>query len=248
MSLALSQPFQCQRFICDPFVHTEHIIWGFWFIAEWMDRSFICWAGNFDGPNAEINFVLQLLGIWFITEWQALGSPSNIRFVELGPGRGTLANDIVQTFQHFRQKIFGKTQITFHFIEVSESLSKIQCETLCVSGSKKENQTDECFQEGQSKVGGFPMYWHRDIESIPDNTFTFFLAHEFFDALPIHKFVRTDQGWREVYVDVQSENDDKLHFIELPEVTLATRLIKVSDGLFKYIQYMTMHKNWNSMF
>ena len=157
------------------------------------------------------------------------------RLVELGPGRGTLANDIVQTFQHFRQKIFGTTRMSFHFVEVSETLSKIQFNNLCgkrldwneVGGDWESNVKEECYQSGMSKFGDIEMHWHRDLDSVPDDGFTFFLAHEFFDALPIHKFVQTDKGWREIYVDVKPGSDNTLHFTQLPEATLATKLIKV---------------------
>ncbi|KAK3912432.1 Protein arginine methyltransferase NDUFAF7, mitochondrial [Frankliniella fusca] len=46
---------------------------------------------------------------------------------------------------------------------------------------------------------GTPVYWYYSIGEVPNN-FSCYLAHEFFDALPIHKFKKTAEGWREILV------------------------------------------------
>jgi len=35
----------------------------------------------------------ELLGVWLVQVWRALGRPSPVAFAEIGPGRGTLARD-----------------------------------------------------------------------------------------------------------------------------------------------------------
>lgn len=65
------------------------------------------------------------------------------------------------------------------------------------------------------------LNWYTSVEEIPESRcfsitnpsicslwkvlakdeFTLFVAHEFFDAMPINVFEKTDMGWREVLID-----------------------------------------------
>ena len=38
----------------------------------------------------------ELIGIWAAAAWRAMGSPENVRLVELGPGRGTMMLDALR--------------------------------------------------------------------------------------------------------------------------------------------------------
>ena len=66
-------------------------------------------------------------------------------------------------------------------------------------------------REAVSKFGP-PVRWYRDLESVPRGCFSFLLAHEFLDALPVHKFVRDREAreWREVLVDLDPDRPGKL--------------------------------------
>jgi NADH dehydrogenase [ubiquinone] 1 alpha subcomplex assembly factor 7 len=41
---------------------------------------------------------LQLVALWFVNEWMMAGSPEDIKLVELGPGRGTMADDMLRVW------------------------------------------------------------------------------------------------------------------------------------------------------
>lgn len=43
-----------------------------------------------------LRVVCQLIGVWCVSEWIATGKPKAFQLVELGPGRGTLTEDILR--------------------------------------------------------------------------------------------------------------------------------------------------------
>ncbi|NXS45682.1 NDUF7 methyltransferase, partial [Balaeniceps rex] len=162
----------------------------------------------------------ELIGIWYISEWIATGKPKAFQLVELGPGRGTLTDDILRVFNQLAS-LLSKCDVSIHLVEVSPKLSEMQA--LMLTGGKVEsNPKDEsAYMKGISKTG-IPIFWYRDIQDVPPG-YSFYLAHEFFDALPIHKFQRTEKGWCEVLVDIDPEVPDQLRFVLSPSSTPATK-------------------------
>lgn len=43
--------------------------------------------------------LLQLIGVWIISEWMGAGQPKQLQLVELGPGKGSLASDVIRVRQ-----------------------------------------------------------------------------------------------------------------------------------------------------
>ncbi|SGY79980.1 BQ5605_C008g05268 [Microbotryum silenes-dioicae] len=128
----------------------------------------------------------ELLAIWFVTQWAAQGAPSKVRIVELGPGKGTLLADVLRTFKALPQAS-ARPVTSIHLVESSAALRKVQKEKLANSG----------FADVETR------WWDNAVEVPPsEDEFTIVIAHEFFDALPIHIFENTPKGWREVLVDV----------------------------------------------
>ncbi|TNY18197.1 S-adenosyl-L-methionine-dependent methyltransferase [Rhodotorula diobovata] len=128
----------------------------------------------------------ELLAIWYVTQWLAQGSPKRVRVVELGPGRGTLLADILRTFRALPPQSRPPVS-SIHLVEQSDQLKAVQKARLVETG-----------------FGETPVEWHADVKGVPhsDDEFTVLIAHEFFDALPVHIFENTQKGWREVLVDI----------------------------------------------
>ncbi|KFO20335.1 hypothetical protein H920_18280 [Fukomys damarensis] len=128
----------------------------------------------------------ELLGIWFISEWMAAGKNAAFQLVELGPGRGTLMGDILRVFSQLGS-VLKNCDVSVHLVEVSQALSELQALTLTEAKIPVEQNAESLvYMKGVTK-SGFPISWYRDLQDVPKGC-SFFLAHEFFDVLPVHKF------------------------------------------------------------
>ncbi|KAL6095500.1 ndufaf7 [Pungitius sinensis] len=169
----------------------------------------------------------ELLGVWIVSEWIGAGRPERLQLVELGPGKGSLASDVLRVFSQL-QSVVGGASLSLHLVEVSPVLSRLQAHKLTGTQSREADAEDEPVYRRGETAAGLPVSWYRRLEDVPTG-FSIFLAHEFFDALPIHKFQRTQRGWREVMVDVDPEKTDQLRFVVAPSPTLASSTLVQAD-------------------
>nr|XP_013999513.1 unnamed protein product [Salmo salar] len=170
----------------------------------------------------------ELLGIWCLSEWMGAGKPSRFQLVEFGPGRGSLANDILRVFSQLRGAL-GGAAVSVHLVEVSPKLSQVQAQCLTGDQSQVSASEDEPVYRQGTSTTGLPISWYRNLDDVPRG-FSIYLAHEFFDALPIHKFQGTEKGWREVMVDIDPDEPGKLRLVIVPAPTLAsTQLIQADE-------------------
>lgn len=159
----------------------------------------------------------ELIAIWFLNEWSKVGSPKPVQIVELGPGRGTLSQDILRVFSHFN----CLKAASLHLVEVSPTLSDIQARNLCMQSHIVPDKNSIIYRQGISHEG-IPVNWYRHLSDVP-NAFTLLVAHEFFDALPIHKFQKTDRGFREVLIDIQPGEAIAFRYVIANEETPAVK-------------------------
>ncbi|CAG8541041.1 4507_t:CDS:2 [Paraglomus occultum] len=97
-------------------------------------------------------------------------------------------------------KDFFKSLKNVHLIEVSPALRKLQHDKLC--GDK----SSIALEFAKPK-----FHWQESIRNIP-GVWSMIIAHEFFDALPVHQFKKTKDGWREIMVDVDESDQSTYHF------------------------------------
>ena len=114
----------------------------------------------------------ELIGAALADVWDRAGRPP-CHYVELGPGRGTLAVDVLRAM--------AKAGLTppVHFVETSPRLRIEQAERVPAAT------------------------WHDDLTTLSDDAPLLIVANEFFDALPIEQLVRSADGWHQRLVACQ---------------------------------------------
>ncbi len=130
----------------------------------------------------------ELLGAFLADVWLQLGSPSPCILLELGPGRGTLMADILRS----TAKITG-----FH-----AALQVIMIETSPVLCEKQQASLQHLHNN---------ILWRTNLNQLPALPLLA-VANEFFDALPIRQFIRTDIGLCERMISLDPQNPEKLAF------------------------------------
>lgn len=121
----------------------------------------------------------ELLGLWVAQCWLAQGRPQHFTFAELGPGRGTLIADALRACARVPGFVEAAEVV---LVEASPALRDVQRATLSAQR----------------------VSWIEDAADLPQRPL-FFVANEFFDALPQRQFIRTDAAWRERCIGVEGD-------------------------------------------
>jgi SAM-dependent MidA family methyltransferase len=122
----------------------------------------------------------ELIGLSLVQAWIDQGRPTPFTLAEAGPGRGTLLADLLRATTQV-PGFLDAAEIVL--IEASHTLRAVQAETLAAHAPK----------------------WLDTVEELPEQPL-FFVANEFFDALPIRQFQRDGTQWRERQIGLVEGN------------------------------------------
>ena len=121
----------------------------------------------------------ELIGVWVLAVWKELGEPDPFCLAELGPGKGTLMQDLLRVVRR-DNKFMAAVQIAM--VETSPHLQEDQRKSL-----------------PKDVVASGKITWQFDIGQLPQIP-TIFIANEFFDVIPFRQYVKRGSTWHEIAI------------------------------------------------
>ena len=171
--IKLKGPITIADYMTDALTHPHE--------GYYMQASPIGAEGDFT-TAPEISQVFgELIGLWLVEAWQAMGSPAAFNLIELGPGRGVLMEDILRAAR-LRPGFAKAAQVW-----LLETSGRLRLE-----------------QQKRLKPTEVKPLWADDFADIPPAP-SLIVANEFFDCLPVRQFERIKSGWRERLVGLDEK-------------------------------------------
>lgn len=146
----------------------------------------------------------EMIGLALAQSWMDQGAPSPFTLAEAGPGRGTLMADILRA----TRGVDGLHEaMRIVLIEASPTLRTIQGDTLAE----------------------VTPAWTTSFDDLPKRPL-WFVANEFFDALPVRQFRRDPAGWSETLITVEGDRLARAYAAPAPVQALAARMEDTQTG------------------
>lgn len=136
-------------------------------------------CGDFTTTAAISPALGKAVARWLLDQHRATGIR---QLIELGPGNGTLACSVRAAMPWLQRRKFH-----FHFVESSAPLRALQ----------------------QQAVGSGHATWHPTVQNALDSArgHALIYSNEFFDAFPVRRLQRTDDGWQELGVALTARGE-----------------------------------------
>lgn len=159
----------------------------------------------------------EMIGVFLADTWMKMGSPATCHLVELGPGRGTLMDDIWRATKN----VPGfHDAAAVHLVEISPHLRDLQKKRL----ARIETLTH-----------------HDDILSLPHDAPLLIVGNEFFDAIPFRQAVCHNGEFHERVVGLNDGGDLIFgvgHKLDIPATAREGAIVEFSparDGIASLI-------------
>ena len=191
--IATTGPITLADYMSEALLHPEH--------GYYTTRDPLGATGDFVTSPEISQMFGEMIGLCLAQAWMDQGRPNGV-LAELGPGRGTLMQDILRA----TKGVAGfHDALALHLVEASPVLRAAQSARLA-------NPT-----------------FHADVSTLPDAPL-FLVANEFFDALPVRQFQRDGTGWRERMVGLDGDTLTMGLSAAAPLALLEHRLADTKDG------------------
>ncbi len=191
--IATTGPITLADYMSEALLHPEH--------GYYTTRDPLGATGDFVTSPEISQMFGEMIGLCLAQAWIDQGRPNGI-LAELGPGRGTLMQDILRA----TKGVAGfHDALDLHLVEASPVLRAAQ-------SARLPNPT-----------------FHADVSTLPDAPL-FLVANEFFDALPVRQFQRDGTGWRERMVGLEGDTLTIGLSAAAPIALLEHRLADTKDG------------------
>ncbi|PWL17081.1 methyltransferase [Falsochrobactrum shanghaiense] len=130
----------------------------------------------------------ELIAIWCVSIWDALGRPEKAVLCEIGPGRGTLMSDMLRAITKLAPQMASSASVAM--VETSPRLTGIQKQKLTPFKSH--------------------INWYERFTDIPDGPLIL-VSNELFDAIPLRQFVKVAGRFVERMIALDQHGE--LHFV-----------------------------------
>lgn len=131
-------------------------------------------AGDFVTAPLVSQMFGELIGVWAASAWSLMGAPERVTLVEMGPGDGTLMDDLLRA---------GRSLPGF--------LEAADIWLVETSGPLRAQQAARL---------GDRVRWTASLDEVPGGDPLILVANELLDCLPARQFVKTAVGWTEQVV------------------------------------------------
>ncbi len=123
----------------------------------------------------------ELIGVWAVSVWDAMGRPAPVRLAELGPGSGALTVDLLRAA---RAEPAFLAAADLWLVETSAPLRQAQA----------------------ARLAGRDLSFADSLDQVPDGAPLIVIGNEFLDCFGARQFVRRDGTWLEHRVGLDGED------------------------------------------